>query len=93
MSVPKYMVKLCTDNLKTYPAPYEYILYQSKHLPEGQTAIYNKTKQIEKFITKHHGEFNVISEKPYINGSNLQLRLYFNCDVVIAKELDKLIGA
>jgi len=89
--VPKYIQKLCKENLSTYPMLYQYVLFQNKHIPAGKTALLNKAKQLEKFILANNGEFEILSREPIIIGCNLEVIVYFNCDVVVAKQIDNVI--
>jgi hypothetical protein len=90
--LPKYIINLCENNLKFAPAPYEYYIYLNKHIPHGIEALKVKVEQLEKFIQKHHGEFNIIWNQPKILDNMLAIKISFNCDIIIAKEIDNLIN-
>ena len=77
-------VRFCTT------APNEYILFQNKHIPQGESALKSKFEIIRRFAGKHRGECRITSE-PYISGSELRLRFYMVCDCVAAKAFDKEI--
>lgn len=89
--IPKYIEKLCKQNLSFYPMPYQYVLFQNKHIPSGKDALINKANRLEKFILSNNGEFEVLSKEPIIIGNNLEIMVYFNCNVIVAKQLDKII--
>ena len=89
--LPKYIENLCKNNLKKYPAPYQYVLYQNKHIPQGKLALETKTEQIKKFVLLHNGEFEILSKEPFISSDRLEIIVYFNCDVVTAKAMDAII--
>ena len=72
-------------------APDEYILHQSKHIPQGDIALMNKFEKIKKFAEKHHGECR-IENAPRIVGADIAMTFYMVCDCVAAKAFDALLA-
>ena len=74
----KMLSGIIKNNVSLYPAPNEYVLHQSKHIPEGKIALMNKLDEIVKFSKRNYGECHVVKE-PQIKGNKWQLVFYMVC--------------
>jgi len=91
-TLPKYITALCKNSISFFPAPYEYVIHQNKHIPEGVDALRSKAEKVMKFVLKHNGEFKILTPTPYIKEDMLCMRVFFNCATIYSKAMDFLIG-
>ena len=92
------------NNVRIYDkAPYSYVVYQNKHIPNSRDALYHKVEEIYKFAKQNMGYVKISGKdmgeiKPFmfasfmrINGVNREVVIEMNCACVAAKAFDALI--
>jgi len=74
----KKLQGIIKNNVKLFPGPNLYTLHQSKHIPEGNSALCNKLSEIKRYAERNFGECYATGE-PFIKGSQLQMVFYMVC--------------